>query len=521
MMLPESGIKLIADGLSQDISRLDTAQNIIFDTFYPGGVFGTMTFFVPMRVTEWYAVMPAQKIYAQSGLVTVWEGEVTMISPSFVVGSEGFYVTCTGYWGARFAVRSIYKAWADRDSQRWKLVTSPGGAGDEDIFNVHINDENIEVSPKDDAAFASGEDVRIRYTPHSGEIIKRITYTLTFVESSQAWTTYIYRHDTSAIIAATRKTADYTGAIDWSLGSGGCPDPIDIYLEAQAKQTGDRSLGVTATYADFVIYTETGDITGQEIIKDLTGYVSDLSTDLTKITGPTFSIVPFVAEGKTYADIALDAVRYGDASNNLWAVYIDASDKSSDGKPIVVTEQYPALTAADYVIRLDADNVQSDAQFSYDLAQVYNNYIVQFTDAEGVTQVVDYNTDAGLRDLTYVTTQRDRYLTVDTTDQAQAIQYAKTLLAQTKMLRWRATGTITVKGSIDREGGGQDPVCMVRAGKRLRIGNFLNDISTRDMIELITATTYDDRAGTIALTLGVPDDAASWLARMLFENGQR
>lgn len=61
------------------------------------------------------------------------------------------------------------------------------------------------------------------------------------------------------------------------------------------------------------------------------------------------------------------------------------------------------------------------------------------------------------------------------------------------------------------------PVSMVRAGKRLRIANFtteIGDILNGGLIFLISATDYDDNAGTNNLTCGVPFDAALQLAKL-------
>jgi hypothetical protein len=273
---------------------------------------------------------------------------------------------------------------------------------------------------------------------------------------------------------------------------------------------------VHAEWKNLVVYTETGSINAQEIAKDIAGMVSGISTDVSQIGALTLSLVPFVANSESYADLLMRAASFGDASFNRWAAWVDLSANASDSLPRLMLEQQPVLTAYDYAIRMDDSNVDGDLQFIQDLEPVRNWVAVQYQDGSGTSIVITPDDDATLKDTTSIAAygQREEWLQLSTTDLTAAKNYAKRLLAARKDLQWTAVGQLAVRGYIRGATGQRVPASQIQPGKRVKIENWLNDLSGSGLTFLITGTTYTDADEKCSLDIGLPNTLEVQLLRL-------
>jgi hypothetical protein len=81
------------------------------------------------------------------------------------------------------------------------------------------------------------------------------------------------------------------------------------------------------------------------------------------------------------------------------------------------------------------------------------------------------------------------------------------------------TRRIKIKGSIRAKSGNLIPASEIKAGKRIRVENFLRDpaLGTDDLVFLITKTSYDDRKEICTITTGKPNELDVILAQQQLE----
>jgi hypothetical protein len=281
---------------------------------------------------------------------------------------------------------------------------------------------------------------------------------------------------------------------------------------------------VYAQITNLVVYTETGDINVTEIAKDIVAMETDLSASVTEIGSNTYSLVPFVMDGESYADALTRACSFGDGAGAAWAASIVESAKGADGLPVLRIAAQPVLTGYDYAIRLDEGNVEPGVEFVQSIDGVVNWVGVKYRSIDGKTVYVNPLDDASLTDTASVTAWGLRhvqggYIDVDTTSQAAAIAYGVRYLNQHKDPQWMASSGIAVKGWIRTSGGGVIPACRIRAGMLLRVENYLSDLAGAGtgLTLLISGTSYDAASEVNTLTVGVPDSMAVQIARMQAE----
>lgn len=506
-------------------TELDRAQDVSFTTLYPGGRYGDLSFFLARDVTRAWTVKENQRITATNGMTLVWEGIVTAITTATRAGEEGFQVTAYGYWGAILMERTTHKPWADRriDANVWVDTNNAERA------MVERQDGYIKLIPKQvrDAAgdvvnWTVGNAVSVRYIAPTYETIKRVTFTSVLQEASQNWSFHIYNYATAGYDWSVTSTG--TAAVDVTLGAAS--GTILLYLNCAATQNPPNDNTVYAQASNVCVYTETGPITAQAIAEDVVYWAgtlyTEMSADTSKIGALTYDLSTggFIAEPRqSWADVLTMAASYGDASNNAWACYVGPSSWFSDGKPGLVLEQQPALTDYDIYIDMTESNVGDGVSFSKDLSEVKNYITVTYANEEGIPQEISVS------DTTSITAygRRDLTLNIATTSATTAAQYAKTVLAARKNLQWKANGEIPVIGWARRKGVGKIAACEIHAGQRLRVMNYLNDLSGTGLTFLVTATRYDDATQTVYLTVGRSDASEVWLARKLYElqNGGR
>lgn len=304
-------------------------------------------------------------------------------------------------------------------------------------------------------------------------------------------------------LAGAYFTASGSGSVDHTLATP--QSMVQFYFIARANQIGVSNGTVYGKLTSVVVYTETGSINLTEIAKDLrAGFTSVGMANSTDnfIGSNTLSLVPFYTSNfERPGDTLLRAAKYGDASFNPWAVYFDSSElaPTPDGKPVLVAELIPSVASGyDFNVRFgEIDTSLGDVSYEENFDQIRNYIVVEYEDAfiSGKKWWKTPDDDATLKDQTSIDKygRRDLVLTINTTDSAKAIQWGKVYLAQYKNPIVRMTSPIVVAGSIETSQGSSVPVSYVRAGKRLRITDFLGT----DVTFLISNADYSDGRVTI------------------------
>ncbi|KKL65467.1 hypothetical protein LCGC14_2154670 [marine sediment metagenome] len=241
-----------------------------------------------------------------------------------------------------------------------------------------------------------------------------------------------------------------------------------------------------------------------------------VSADTFEIDSNTYSLEPFIADRwESITEILSRAASFGDASFNEWAVGVLASELSTDNLPLLYCEQHLALTDYDYAVRVDESNIKPPLDVLRDWDTLHNWIVVQYQDDEGRTQYVTPDDDANLKDATSITDwgQRDHILRAGHATTAVATNLGRRYLAAHKNPQWHMKAPIKVKGYIRGKSGNRIPSSEIRAGKRIKIENFLNDLSGTGLTFLVTKTDYSDRDEVCAIQTGTPDDLAVYLAQ--------
>jgi hypothetical protein len=518
-------LKVYPPGSSDELveQELNNAQAIRFSTCYPGGKFNECTFFIARKITAPSTLALHQRVKLYNGFENVWEGEITGLSPTASPGQQGLSVTCQGYWTTVLMERSWRKPWADSriDDSVWQEPSALFTAGDiTGLKYCNVDRQNrIRFTPRStrnaagaETGWASGQYHRVCYTVPTGQTIQRITFDYDLQTGAQSWQMRLYN---GAVTSLWLTVITGTGSQDIALGANANQSVSMLFWSAE-NQTPPSDGTIYGEFSNIVVYTETGAINPTEIITDVRGRISELSSATNKISTNTLSMVPYVADPpKTLADIITDAASYGDASLNAWACYVDSSGLSTDDKPVLIYEQQPALTGYDYQIRLDAATIEQ-VGFTQDLDGVKNWIAVIYQDANGKTQYITPDDDATLKNTASIAAygQREEWLTVNSTHSGLAVFVGQRYLAQYKDPQWSASNSIPIKGYCRDASGAPVPACRIQAGKRLRIANFLNDLNGSGLTFLVTMTDYDASTQTCNVTVGVPTQMDVLLARI-------
>ena len=184
--------------------------------------------------------------------------------------------------------------------------------------------------------------------------------------------------------------------------------------------------------------------------------------------------------------------------------------------PRLVLEQQPVLTAYDYAIRMDDVNVSGDLQFIRDMEPLRNWVAIQYQDVNGRAVYVTPDDDATLKDATSIAAygQRDEWIQLNTTSLTAAKNFAKRFLAARKDLQWTTVGQVAVTGYIRGAGGQSIPASQIKTGMRVKIENWLNDLSGSGLTFLITGTSYSDGDEKCSLDIGLPNTLEVQLLRL-------
>lgn len=300
----------------------------------------------------------------------------------------------------------------------------------------------------------------------------------------------------------------------------------------RSKKENQRPPNRELFYAELTsieVYSETGNINVVEIVKDVGIASSKINSDESYLDTPTnvLSLVPFLTNGpETRASIMLRAASYGDEDFNSWEPYllpsVDAATPA--GTPVLALKQYPDLSDYDYAIRIDESNVIPPLSISRNFADIVNWVSVIYRDAENNRKViVTADDDANLKDTDssddWWARHLKRPLNAGQATATMAKNLARRVLAARKDPSLYMQGPIKIAGYIRAKSGDHVPAANIRAGKRIKIENFLDDVTGEvgaGMTFIITGTKYDDRKEVCSITTGIPDVLAAFLAQQTF-----
>lgn len=501
------------DNLSLDVTR---AQDITFSTQYPGGLFGTCDFFIPRSIVATCALSGANMVVVRNNRSIVFQGYIANLPIQLEEALQGRAIHAVGAWAAILMTRRWRKPFADTrlDDATWLWQTNIATWTGVEKCSLDRNNR-LRFTPKREA-WINNDWVAVVYIAPVGETVKRITFNYDLQKAAQSWMLGLWNVGTSASVWSVAVSG--TGTVDHTLATPN--QEILFYFKATASQTPASDGTIYGEVSNLVVYTETGAINLSTIATKVAAKDSRLSTDTSLIAASALSLVPFITDGMsgyaTLADILDKAAKYGDSSYNSWAVGVREGDLSGDGKPILFAEIYPALTGYDYAVRVEEPTFTPPFEVWQDFDDLWNYIFVLYQDANGRTAYLTPTDDAGLTDATSVAAygQRDYLLQVNTTSSTVAANAGKRFLAAKKDPTWRVNGNITIKGSIRTSTGNSIPACQIRAGKRIKIENWLNDLSGTGLTFLITGTTYMDADQTCQISVGQADPLDVLLAQL-------
>lgn len=519
-----SGTTPIVDA-ADELQRLEGVQ---FGTGYPGGLYLAFEGFVPRETRRSWQVQHNQRIVLRNGLRPVYEGVISGWRSEYQGVAYGVRLTAVGKWGDLLMKRRWRKLWADErlDGDTWVYQTGTSGAEQGGVDRLN----RIRFTPKA-VAWANGDYAAVRYSMPYSETVKRLKYSYDFLETGQVWEISVWRSNDAAAWTqmtnvsgetyttgtTTVITANGTGSIDVTLGTP--MRYLELRFYSRAAQTPAADGTIYGEFSGVQVYSESGGINLTEIAKDVRGKLAELNGDERLIAANTFSLVPFIADRwETMADILALAAGYGDSSYNPWAVGLRHSEvaETPNGEPVLFVEQQPALTDYEYLVNFDDENLAAPLQIDWTLDDLWNYIIVGYLDEVGRQVWLTPDDDAGLKDTASIDRWGQREFKIDVGGQggaSTAKNWAKRFLAQHKDRVLRVSGDIQVVGYIKDKNGQEIPACEVAAGNRVKIGNFLNDVNDTWLTFLVSQTGYNDRTETAALSTGVPDSLAVFLAQ--------
>jgi len=541
-------------GSTSPIINLGFDYNIIsgltFESYWPGGLFGTASFYIPQDLAVSWAQSGAYRVVIYNGIQPVYEGYVDSIDRVSDNDTSGIAVTTVGAWGNILAAQGIDKPWWDdrTDAKTWEFVDT----GNEEEFEQKLIEGKIHIAPYKTTGFASGEYAAMQYVAPVGQTVKRLKYTYDFAEDSGSWEISMWRStdgvsftqmtagsgETYNTGSTTVITAAASGTIDVTLATPSRWLQFRFYSRGANNPTGVAH--IHGMMYDVSVRTETNaSITANVIINDVIGECTDLNTSTDYKTAITTTIQPFITDGfETYAKIIERVLNYGDAGTNYYAQLLESDYliQGADGKPILAVAEYPAVTSAyEYEIALTDENLVAPFTLSEDYSRIANWIPVEYKDKVGKRSIVTPDDDSDLTDATSVALYGRRLPPggaisvgqINSIDyasevaigtrrantanavQSGAILYGRRYLAKYKDPVWRLSSPVTVQGYIRQKGEIRKPCSEIRAGERVLFSNFpaspISDplLGASPLIAIISRTQYtDDNGGMCSLSFG-------------------
>jgi len=502
-------------------NEFDAAQDLGFETFYPNGLYGSASAFIPRNPKVPWLVKGNQRMVVYNHNTLVWEGAIDDIERVNQADQEGGRVNSTGYWGKWMMRRNLRRNYVDMRTEEgiWQQKDAPATHGG--VCDVGREDDNgacLLFTPTN-SAWTDEQQFQLIYDAPAGEHIKQVSFTYDLTTSNALkFTLRLYDIDNAVELWSVSRDTNgtTTSTEDHTLATPS--DCIAFQLEADDAQTPPGNGNTYAEIYNLKVYALTNnaslvanDMT--EICQDIQSTFPTLINQATgKIQTPAsiFTLEPFTADDMpTLADLMNNAVAYGDGAQNVWACGLLSSEETSspDGLPVLFLEQWPdTSTGGDYVIRIGDENV-INCPLREDFSQLANYISVEYDDGYGGN---DYQTpleDAGLKDTTSIANhdQYDYVLRAGLASAGTAINLAKKMLATSKDPQYNLTGSITVKGYVYDRYNRIVPASEIRAGKKIQILDYVYDTAGEGWTMVITRTQYKDADETCEIECGVPD----------------
>ncbi len=512
---------------------LELAQAVNFQTFWPMGLYGAASLYVPRDILAWWAIKGAQRVVYRNGQDVIYEGKIDRLSDLVEESGEGKIVSATGFPGDRLMRRRLRRWYVDprTSADVWRVLTA---AGTDEICDVRRQDDAgadcLIFQPRRDA-WALNQHYDVTYTCPTGEKIKRIEFDWSLKSvNNEDWTIRFYDVTNAALLGSelSRTTTGTTTQLSQSITLSPTSSKIQIQFEsdiaAQTPAVDGSNNTSCAKVANLKIYAETGNSGNyannvDEVAKDL---VSEFSTvfnsDVTNIDTPgtPFALPVFTPDWDTLADILTNAAGFGDGASppNLWAFYLLDSEKAAtpNGLPVLALKQHTALTGYDYGIYL----ADSPVQISRDFNSIQNWMIVEYQTADGRTEYITPDDDATLKDATSIADYgqlESEPLNFGVSNATAAAQLGRRHLAKWKDPQYVLDGPIPAQSYITDSNGQLVPACRIQAGKRIRILDYLDDLSGTGLTMHISATDYGAESEICSITTGALDELAMGIAQ--------
>lgn len=484
--------------------ELEKIQNIRFSTGYPGGRYLDASFFIPMDVLDTIIIKQKQRVMIRNGVKAVYEGWIDGINSIVDKYNQGVEVNVVGAWGLYAMRRYIRKNWADNriTEDVWKWAPAATGANKCDVDRQ----ARLRFMPKNED-WLTDEFAAVIYTMPTGQTVKKITYDYDLQEGAQAWQIAFYdaTNGLQSIATSTGTASSQTYTLSTPVQA------LQFRFISKADQTPTSDGTYYGEISNVMVYSETSAINLTEIATDIVGWNTDINSDTVRIGSNTLDLSPFIIDRwESLADVLTQAADFGDSSFNRWGVgfVLSTLATSPDGKPALSVAQYPALTDYDYAIRFDDPNLVAPIQIERDFSSIYNWIVVEWYDEEGNYNVYTPDDDANLKDATSIAAyyQRDYVLNVGNSTQTAAINSGRRFLAAYKDPQYTVNGPITVNSYIRTKSGARMPCSEMQAGYRIKIENYLNDLSGTGLTFMISQTDYDDESQTCNISIGPPSD---------------
>lgn len=338
-----------------------------------------------------------------------------------------------------------------------------------------------------------------------------------YVVRDQGWTLMLYDITNAATLWST--TTPGAGTQDITLTTSSAYLIFRLSANAEQKAIGT---GIYGKITNLALVAESWDGTAKttvtSLLQDMVHYLgSPFADNYTFIASNTYDLLTtgFVADDlqKPLAQNMIDIGKLS-ATNEPYSVGALESDAISgtNTSALVYYEKVPALSDYDYAVRIDEENISGiEIVTSSDLDTLFNRSFVTFIDDTGKKHWANLNDYAALDDSTSQAKYKQRTIIVDggqAATRALAGPAGAVVIKRSKDLTYYMRNPLQLIGTIRRKDGASVPVSQIRAGKRIKIENFIGDVGDvagSGLTFLISHTSYDDASGVMTVTAGVSD----------------
>lgn len=511
--------------ISDPDAILSRVQDIRFSTGYPGGLYLTASFYIPLDVTRSNMIRHAQRCVIRNGAAAAWEGFVTEITYDIGQESQGIEVSALGY-GSLLATRYKYDRPIDRrftapQVSIWAAI--PDGLNTNEKCNFD-NNNRLMFIPKFEA-WGNGEYAALQYSTNAGSNIKRAQFTYDMQEGAQAWELELRdRRNNTTLFSST---SSGSGTADFTFGGASSSDLFEFRFYSRAAQT-PTSSSIYGKITNLAMMAENASgstiTTPSKIISAYATYASSPFSTCTTLIDQTnaYDMIPIgvVTDSLTESIFQfITRIAQFSSGNTKWSVGVRESEAIAGGSsPLIYYEAQPLLTDYDYVVSLDEENLVGGFKIVASALpdELVNVAYVRFKNSRGQEDWTYNPVDSSSQ-----TKYLKRIVSIDAGTGVNTIAggdaFGNTYLTGRSGLQYYVSGPIQIKGYLRHKAGDRVPAAMVRAGKRLKIENFIGDfgdVSGAGFTFLISQTEYNDASETISITLGRPDSLAVSLAGM-------